>query len=156
MAARRPSKINTVAEALVEKLRTISAKLDHPNWLTNPRTIKRGFGFSDSWAGATPAILLSVAAWSSVPKVAPFHQATVRFEIHLIVEDPGTPSGEDLLNSLASDVIRLVQRNEVLDGLVETLYAESYELNVEAIQRSGKAVATLIATAQFEYDHNTP
>ena len=154
--ARADAIVNQIADALIVALGRIDSRSSPNDWHTKPH-VKRGFLMADLM-GPFPRILVHLSRWGEdVPINAPSHDGKATFMVHCISED--IDGAEQYLNKLAADVIKAIAIDEELGGTIDgfvDIYPKYYEPQVEAMEKTGRGVTTVVVEATFQWSHDAP
>lgn len=153
MAVRTETPMNSLANAIVEKLRTISHRKDSA-YLTTPRSVERGLALGDFSGKGKPLLALTSFAWECEPVGAQLLDGRLSFVVHCMTEN--TREAEAELLRLVSDVILCLLNDVTIGEQAIYLFPRSFEPNVDLISRTGLAVTSITFECLYRFDASDP
>jgi hypothetical protein len=153
MAERNETPMNELADAVLAKLKTISARKDN-SFLTTPKVVKRVGVFGDFTGMQKPSLALSVVGWEVEPHAFQSFEGKLRLGVHCITENTGETEAE--LLRLVSDVILALAKDVTVGSQAVYLFPQSFEPNIDVTNRTGLAVTTVTFECLYRFDSTAP
>jgi hypothetical protein len=150
---RTDTPLNEIIEAVIVRLKTISAKKDS-EFLTTPKWVGR-LPLAGDFAGRQkPVLSVSVGSWEAEAQAANRFDGVLTIQVHCITEN--TDDAERELLRLVSDAMLALNRDITLSGEAIYLFPRMFEPNVDLSNRSGLAVATITFECRYRFDSTAP
>jgi len=147
-------KMNTVLDAFVARIQQYVKPNSGLNLVQTVPQVKRILRLGDFTGATKPLVAVQCGEWTADPKPARRFDGNLTIIAYCMVD---TRDGDEqqLLN-LVTDVIRAIQRDETLGGLVTYTFVTAFTPNVDTSASTGYAQAAVTFNLKYNWDADTP
>lgn len=147
-------KMNTLLDYIVSALSLRVKPKSGLNLIPTPLTAKRILRIGDFTALSKPLCAVQCISWSADPTAGRRFEGNLRFAIHCLVT--ARDGDEQELLNFVTDVIRAVQQDETLGGMVVYTFPVEFTPNVDTTANTGYAQAAVTFESRYIWDADTP
>lgn len=148
------SKLNSVMDAVVARLKLSVKPKSGLNLVPTVPIVKRILRLGDFTGATKPLLAVQVQSWNADPHSARRLTGTLRFAVHVLVDD--VDADEGALLDLCTDVVRAMLIDETLGGLVTYTFPVEFTPNVDTSSNTGYASAAVVFETLYMWDAATP
>lgn len=147
-------KLNTFLDAVTAALSLNVKPKSGLNLVPTTVTVHRVLRLGDFTGLNKPLLAVQALSWEADPKCGRRFEGNLRFAVHCLVS--ARDGDEQELLNLCTDVVRAVQQDETLGGLVMYTFPVEFTPNVDTAASTGYAQAAVTFESRYIWDAATP